>query len=231
MSAIKLMIDPGHGGRDPGAVANGLVEKDLVLTIAHHVRNIMVRDYGVHVRMTRNSDVFVSLEERARIANEWGADYFLSIHCNAGGGTGFETFRHPSAKSQTSAFQDAIHHGVTRRLSVANRGMKTANFAVLRMTNMPAVLTENLFVDHPGDARQLKDSDVLYELALGHVEGLVKLLNLKPVEVKVEKAPPSSMYRLRVDGQQVGAFSERYNLLEQLITYLGNAEKIELEKV
>ncbi len=85
------MLDPGHGGHDPGAVANGLKEKDLVLKIVKKTKAILEKVYGATVKLTRSTDVYIDLSQRARLANNWGADYFVSIHINAGGGTGFET--------------------------------------------------------------------------------------------------------------------------------------------
>src|SRR5690625_7648935 len=82
----KIYIDAGHGGNDPGASGNGLKEKDLTLTIAKKVQAIL-KDYAT-VRMSRTTDKTLSLTQRTNDANSWGADYFLSIHINAGGGTG-----------------------------------------------------------------------------------------------------------------------------------------------
>ncbi len=89
----KIYLDPGHGGTDPGAQGNGLQEKNVTLAIALKVRDILNRDYEGHtIRMSRSSDVTVSLPQRTNDANSWGADYFVSIHINAGGGTGYEDF-------------------------------------------------------------------------------------------------------------------------------------------
>lgn len=73
---MKIMIDPGHGGRDTGAVGNGLQEKDVTLTIAGHIRDFLLDEYkNVDIRMTRDSDVFVALSERAEMANQWSSDF------------------------------------------------------------------------------------------------------------------------------------------------------------
>src|SRR5690625_6971829 len=86
----KIYIDAGHGGNDPGASGNGLREKDLTLTIAKKVQALL-KDYAT-VRMSRTTDKTLSLTQRTNDANSWGADYFLSIHINAGGGTGYEDY-------------------------------------------------------------------------------------------------------------------------------------------
>ena len=97
----KIFIDPGHGGTDPGAVGNGLQEKNLTLSIATQIRDMLVSEYeNVEVRMSRTGDTTLSLTERTNMANSWGADYFLSVHINAGGGTGFESFIHTTKSSR-----------------------------------------------------------------------------------------------------------------------------------
>jgi len=95
---IRIFIDPGHGGSDSGAVANGLDDKNLTLDIAVRLRAILLGEYrGVEVRLSRETDTTVSLKQRVQMANSWGADYFLSIHINAGGGTGFESYIYTDA--------------------------------------------------------------------------------------------------------------------------------------
>jgi N-acetylmuramoyl-L-alanine amidase len=79
----RIVIDPGHGGHDPGAQANGVVEAELVLDIAHRVEKLLKKQPGIDVVLTRRNDTFIPLEERTGIANREGADLFLSIHANA----------------------------------------------------------------------------------------------------------------------------------------------------
>ncbi len=177
---MKVFIDPGHGGRDSGAVGNGLQEKALVLTISRHIRSMLLNEYeNVEVRMSREDDRFIELGERARLANAWRADCFISVHINAGGGAGFESFVHPSRAARTVQLQQTIHPKIVSEIQVVDRGMKTANFSVLRNTSMPAILTENLFIDNTADAAKLKDNDFLRAIARGHVEGIVSAFNLR----------------------------------------------------
>lgn len=232
MKKVKIMIDPGHGGRDPGAVANGLQEKNLVLTIAKHIQQTLLQNYHVDVRMTRERDTFVSLEGRAELANAWGADYFLSIHINAGGGSGFETFTFTKAGSKTKEYQKAVHEEIATRLYEKDRGMKEANFAVLRSTRMPAVLTENLFIDHPKDSLRLKDATVLKAIAQGHVNGLMRLLKLTPI--RTSSAPTfkgERAYRVLINDKQIGAYKEKENVLAQVEQHLKTATKIEVQQL
>lgn len=180
---MKLYLDPGHGGSDPGATGNGLREKDVVLDIALRVRNILTADYeGVSVRMSRTGDTTKSLTARTNEANSWGADYFVSIHCNAfnGSAEGYEDFIHNSLSdgSQTARYQDIMHEEITRVNDLRNRGQKKANFHVLRESAMPAFLSENGFIDHSGDSALMKQSAWKQRVAQGHVNGLARAFNL-----------------------------------------------------
>lgn len=201
---VKIFLDPGHGGNDPGAVGNGLQEKNLTLQLSQLIRDMLVDEYnGVDVRMSRTNDTFVSLSNRSQLANQWAADYFVSIHVNAGGGTGFESFVHSSRAQQTVNLQNIIHDQIMERLNVVNRGKKSANFAVLRQTAMPAILTENLFIDNTRDAENLRNPAFLRQVARGHVNGLEEAFNLQ----KKNNAPnPDVLYKV-----QSGAFRNPQN--------------------
>lgn len=179
-----VVIDAGHGGHDPGAVANGLKEKDLTLNIAKLVQE-KLKSYNVKVVMTRTSDKYLTLSERARISNRNKADLFVSIHINAGGGTGFESFIYNGGvTSSTVAFQNTIHSEILKQVNVKDRGKKRANLAVVRETKAPAVLTECLFIDNSNDANKLKRDSYLDKFAEGHVKGIVKHLGLNKNNVK-----------------------------------------------
>ncbi|PAE44062.1 N-acetylmuramoyl-L-alanine amidase [Bacillus sp. 7884-1] len=196
---VKLFIDPGHGGSDPGALGYGLQEKNLTLPIATTLRDILLNEYeGVSVLMSRTSDQTVSLSERTNAANNWGADYYLSIHINAGGGTGFESYIYPGVGSPTTTYQDIIHDEILKVVDFANRGKKSANFHVLRETMMPALLTENGFIDNPNDANKLKSSSFLVSIARGHANGLARAFNLT--------RKPTVLYKV-----QIGAFRIKSN--------------------
>ncbi|MGN7489490.1 N-acetylmuramoyl-L-alanine amidase [Bacillus altitudinis] len=189
----KIMIDPGHGGHDPGAAANGLKEKDLVLTIAKKTKAILEKVYGATVKLTRSTDVYVDLSQRARLANNWGAVYFASIHINAAGGTGFETYRFDklSASSGTGKQQRMVHDSIYNKIKAktSDRGKKSKNLAVLRETKMPAILTENLFIDRKEDAALLKQDAFLNLLAEGHAEGIAAAVGLKKVSSSTKTKP------------------------------------------
>ncbi|MCR6096840.1 N-acetylmuramoyl-L-alanine amidase [Salipaludibacillus agaradhaerens] len=176
---VKIFIDPGHGGSDPGAVGNRLQEKNLVLDISKRIESKLKKFSGVEVRLSRTDDTFLSLSQRASIANSWGAHFFLSIHVNAGGGEGYEDFIfNGSVSNATRDNQDVLNTKIVSATEWLNRGKKQANFAVLRQTNMPAILTENGFIDNSDDAKKLKDSAFLDKIAQGHVDGIAKIFNL-----------------------------------------------------
>ncbi|MED4904133.1 N-acetylmuramoyl-L-alanine amidase [Parageobacillus thermoglucosidasius] len=208
---MKLVLDPGHGGHDPGAVENGLREKDLTLKIALYTRDYINELYeGVEVYLTREEDDFISLSERAEFANRLNADYFCSIHINAGKGKGFESFIYSGSysKSKTQALRNVLHDTIISETGFVDRGRKEANLAVLRLTRMPAVLTENGFIDNPSDAALLKSDSNLRKIALAHAHGFARAFGWNPkkkVQTK-EKTSNGKLYRV-----QVGAFSDRKN--------------------
>src|SRR5699024_8057173 len=177
-----IVIDPGHGGSDPGAVSNGLQEKVLTLDISKRTKKYLDNNYTGHiVHLTRTTDKYLTLSERARYANNKKAHLFVSMHINAGGGTGYETFIYSNVSntSSTGKMQSTVHAEANKQMKVTDRGKKKANFAVLRETNMPAILPENLFIDRKEDAAKLKDSKFLDKVAKGHAIGIAKTLGLK----------------------------------------------------
>src|SRR5690625_1147834 len=188
----KIFSDPGHGGTDPGAVGNGLREKDLTLTISKKIESILK---GVAtVKLSRTNDKTLSLAQRTKMANDWGADYFLSVHINAGGGTGYEDFIYNgSVSSKTISIRDTIHAEIVKQIpEVRNRGKKRANFHVVRETRMPAMLSENLFIDTKADADLLKSNAFLDKVAVGHANGLIKAFNLKGTAGKPATSKPKA---------------------------------------
>ncbi|KXG10680.1 Sporulation-specific N-acetylmuramoyl-L-alanine amidase [Anoxybacillus sp. P3H1B] len=217
---VKIVLDAGHGGTDSGAVGNGLLEKNLTLNIIKKIGNLLAEYEGVDIIYTRTDDRFIELSERAAIANRADADFFLSVHINAGGGTGFESYIYNgNVSSATIAYQNVIHAEILKAIgNMTDRGKKRANYAVLRETNMPALLTENLFIDNVNDAAKLKSEQFLLQVAHGHVEGLVKAFGLKKKaaasQTKTDTNTKEKLYRV-----QVGAFTDRENaerLVEEL---------------
>lgn len=183
-----VVIDPGHGGSDPGATVNGLRECDVTLAIAKRIRSALLRDFDVDVKLTRRDNSTVSLGARSKFANDRNAAYFVSVHINAGGGNGYEDYIHDNAGSRTADWRNDVHGAIApflQQRGVTDRGKKRANFAVLRETRMPAILTENLFIDTVSDANKLKDPSFLDGLAKAHARGIAAALNLPRAAVPV----------------------------------------------
>ena len=181
---FKVVIDPGHGGPDPGAVGiANLRETDVVLDVGLQVVQLL-QAKGVQVLMTRTSEVDVDLPPRAALANSSGADLFLSIHANALSMTrpdvnGIETFyfESPRARGLAQAVQDEV-------LAVSpgspDRGARTARFYVIRRTVMPSALVELGFVTGQLDSPRLADPAHRRRLALAISRGLLNVLRQGP---------------------------------------------------
>ena len=174
-----ICIDPGHGGYDPGAVGNSLEESDLNLTAGLAFRDWVEADDADNggggtwdVYMTRDTDVYVSLTGRCDYANSLGVDYFLSIHANAGGGNGTETYAYSSG-TEADDLAHRVQEEVLDHLGTYDRGVKYASFTVITNTNMPAELNEMAFIDvWTGNAELLADDDNLDDVGLGHLHAI-----------------------------------------------------------
>jgi len=186
-----VVLDPGHGGFDKGATSSYGCEKDFALDVARGLRPLL-QAKGLHVIMTRESDAFVPLELRARIANAAHNSIFVSIHFNATdrdpNATGFEIYSltprgAPSTADDSMALSfmnmqagspvDAqsvelsacIYHSVLGHIPEFDRGIKRARFAVLRLTKVPAVLVEGGFLTERGESRLIANKDWRAKLA------------------------------------------------------------------
>ncbi|WP_209121753.1 N-acetylmuramoyl-L-alanine amidase [Alkalihalobacillus sp. BA299] len=176
-----IVVDPGHGGSypdgDPGAVANGLQEKDVVLDIGLRLEK-KLKEAGANVVMTRRTDVFIELEERAKIANEANANSFVSVHANAvniSSVHGSETFW--NEKNSNSAESKELAEKIQERFAYIvknkDRGVKEANFSVTRNSEMPAVLVEVGFLTNETEAERMKTSQFREESAEAIYQGIL----------------------------------------------------------
>lgn len=170
-----VVLDPGHGGRDPGAVGSGgLRECEVTLEVAWLARELLEARGEVRVGMTRRTDVYVPLRERAEQANEAGARALVSIHCNASNGRarGIETF-HFRGSERGARLARCIQTSLTEALpGVPDRGIKPAGYLVLRETRMPAALCELEFIDTAGGEGLLRSSGVRSALAHAVADGV-----------------------------------------------------------
>ena len=166
---MKIFINAGHGGNDSGAVGNGLIERDVNFFIANRVESYLLA-VNYDVKLFQYDGLQAICDE----ANNWHADFFVSIHCNAGGGFGTETF-YVSERGRKLA--NAIQNQIVNSVGTFNRGVKTADYFVLLNTNMPAVLVECAFIDNPYDAKLLreKEDDFARAIARGISDFVVQL--------------------------------------------------------
>lgn len=184
----KIYLDPGHGGGDSGANGNDIHEKEINLKIVKKIAAILEKNYqDIELKLSRETDEFIPLKTRTDEANAWKADVFLSVHINSSTyptAKGFESHVYTTTNAKTKAFQNVMHAAIMKQVNdVEDRGKKFSNFHVLRESNMPAILTENLFISNVSDATKLKDEKFLDKLALGHANGLQEYLGLqlKPI--------------------------------------------------
>lgn len=168
---MKIWIDAGHGGVQPGIVALGRKEKDLTLDISLKLEALL-KQAGHTVAMTRTADVDVGIDERARLANKWGADLFISVHLNGGGGYGAEVFC-SLAGGKSRELAAALQTELVA-LGYRDRGVKTKAgtggkdyFGVIRETNAPAVIAECGFLDSQNDMSRYNADKIADALAKG----------------------------------------------------------------
>lgn len=161
---MKICIDAGHGGSDPGAVGTDpfrLEEKQVTLAVSLRLRDEL-KSRGHTVVMTRTGDKAVGLGTRAKIAKNARADFFVSIHANAAAAPsaqGMEVYHFPASTPGSVGADRVLREMLARFPGHRNRGVKEANFAVLRLTDMPAILVETEFITSPVQLRFLADPD------------------------------------------------------------------------
>ena len=232
MNAIpRIYIDPGHSSVDPGAVGYE-VERDLNEKVSKYQSEHLLANYVCETKIdpvTNNS-----LQAVADAANAWNADLFVSNHFNAGGGDGYEALVHNEDRIQLgNVFEKHV-----LAIGQNSRGVKLRpNLAVLRLTDMPAVLNEGAFVDNKKDIEDWNDDAELKKLGIAYADACAEWLNLEKKNVdpapvpEPESAPKGSLYRVfDAAGKQVGAYSYEENAINEAKKQLraGGATKITL---
>lgn len=184
---MKICIDAGHNhsGWDTGATANGLREQDVTFDIAAILKNIL-NQHKIETVLTRESatqnlgtSVNSSLKQRVQRSNLERCDYFVSLHCNAGGGTGTEVLVIKKG-GKAELLAEAVLLEITKQFSLQSRGVKEANLLVLRETDCPAILVETAFLDHPSDAQLLKTKREEFARAIAW--GILQFLGITPID-------------------------------------------------
>jgi N-acetylmuramoyl-L-alanine amidase len=204
-----VVLDPGHGGQDDGAKGKrGVLEKKVALDVARRVRTTLV-NAGMKVYMTRDGDRFVELDERSRKAKSWGADLFVSIHCNAAADpapNGTETYvlaaagyastsgglsqmpnpgnRHEGANAILGFL---VQRSLVSTLQEGDRGLKRSRFMVLRNAPCPSALVECVFVTNPAEEERLLSEDFRESIAHGISQGILNYVKAVKRSILVDE--------------------------------------------
>lgn len=201
-----IVVDPGHGGHDIGAPATfgsppgEPYEKDIVLDIAQRLARLLQSE-GASVTMTRADDTFIALPERAAVANRLGADALVSIHCNS-----CETpntlcgtsvyYDHP----QSAQFAELVQGELIAALGTADKGVRNANFAVIRRTRGPGILVETAFINNAEDRQRLLHPNFQERTARAIVRGLARYFEERPDPTEGGPSACSASPRPAVEG-------------------------------
>jgi N-acetylmuramoyl-L-alanine amidase len=204
----KIVIDPGHGGEDPGGVGTGMQEKNVVLDVSKRFKQLLDADSADTAGggkwtalMTRSTDVFVSLAGRSAYSNNQGADRFMSIHSNAfadPSANGTETFAYTDG-GNGAALRNLVQDEMIKAWKLTNRGNKTANFAVLRDTAAPAELHELAFITNAVDAAKLGSATERQKAAEAHLKAIQRHFGITPYVPGTMPPPPTD-----TDGEIAG---------------------------
>lgn len=186
----KIYIDQGHNpeGVNAGAEGFGYREQDITYAVGIYLRDILLEDGRFEVRNSRNTPEeslgtsnAASLAARVRGANEWGADYFLSIHCNASenpAANGSEVYVYRQGSVAADLAQQVLE-AIVARLGTKNNGVRVnPSLYVLRRTQMPAILVELAYITNENDVQKLVNDQ--YAFAYAIYEGLCRYLGLTP---------------------------------------------------
>ena len=195
-----IFLDPGHGGKDPGAQYLGLKEKDLNLQVSQQLKT-KLESLGYKVIMSRSSDVYLDfITERSRMSNETNADMFISIHFNAtghgldSGEDGIQTYTYlptgnipsvinkkwhdnPTRLKYSYKLGSYIHQSVLATTQAKDAGLLAKSFAVLRETNKPAVLLELGYMDDSKESQKIRTKEYQQKLVDGIVQGIQQYYN------------------------------------------------------
>ncbi|BDS07712.1 hypothetical protein NT6N_27520 [Oceaniferula spumae] len=168
-----VIIDPGHGGHDRGGLNGKVYEKHLALDTALRLEYYL-KNKGIRTKMTRRSDVFISLPGRAAYGNKYGNSIFVSIHYNHTRKTdphGLETYYYGAEGKVLASYVQA---GMMRKISTINRGVKHAGFYVIRHSKHPAILVECGFVSNNAERERMKKAWFRQSVAEGIGEGILQ---------------------------------------------------------
>lgn len=214
--AKKVYIGVGHGGSDPGAVANGIKEKDVNLEVALACYSLLVK-HGVSVKISRTKDTEVWLEKRIKEANNFGADLAVDIHHNAGGGDGAEVYHTKYLGKGATLARNILAE--MQLIGQNSRGAKIRKnssgddyFGFIRQTNCPAVLCECAFLDNKTDVKIIDTKAERIKMGEAIAKGILKTLGIAVIAEKPTTTEKKTIYAI-----QVGAYANRTNAEAQLL--------------
>lgn len=206
--AKKIYTNPGHSDKDPGAVGYA-TERTLNVKVTNYMNAHLLENYECEIRS--NPGTMSSLSAIAADANAWGANLFVSNHFNAGGGDGWEGLVYSSKNEPLGR----VFEKYVKAAGQNSRGVKyRPELAVLRLTNMPAILNEGAFVDNRTDIQDWNDDAELKKLGIAYAEAAAEFLALEKKVVAPEPEKSDVIYRV-----QVGAYAKRSGaetMLQQL---------------
>ncbi len=174
---VIVIVDPGHGGKDSGALGiGGAQEKDIVLPIGRKLAEVLQQN-GIQVVLTRNSDYFVTLQGRVDMAEQDRADVFVSVHANSAGEdrpdvNGLEVYYYDSGLDLARV----VHNRILQSVNVKDRGIRRARFYVLRKSSMPSILVETGYMTGREDMAKLKTSLYQNQMAEAIAHGILQYL-------------------------------------------------------
>ena len=214
--AKKVYIGVGHGGSDPGAVANGIKEKDVNLDVALACYSFLVK-HGVSVKISRTKDTEVWIEKRVKEANAFGADLAVDIHHNAGNGDGAEVYHTKYLGKGATLARNILAE--MQLIGQNSRGAKIKKneqgndyFAFVRDTTMPAVLCECAFLDNKTDVKIIDTKAERIKMGEAIAKGILKTLG---IAVIIEK--PATTEKKTIYAVQVGAFLNKANAEKKVL--------------
>lgn len=203
----KVFLGAGHGGTDPGAVANGFKEKDLNLSIALACNEVLTR-HGVQVLMSRTKDENDDLSDEIKECNSFAPNLAIDIHNNAGGGDGAEVYYHHGGGTSKVLATNILNEIVS--IGQNSRGIKTKlntkgsdYFGFIRETKPSAVIVECAFVDNKKDITIIDTVQEQKAMGVAIAKGILKTLGIKYVE------PTTELYRVQVGAYAVKANAEK----------------------
>ncbi|WP_080872225.1 N-acetylmuramoyl-L-alanine amidase [Oceanobacillus timonensis] len=177
LSGYNIVIDPGHGGKDPGAIGlNNVQEKDVVTSTADHVVQHL-EEAGANVIMTRSSDYFVSLDERVQMSNKNNTDAFISLHYDSFSAvpvSGVTTYYNSDSDT---GLADSLNSTLASTVPLPSKGTKQANYKVLAETDAPSVLIELGYITNPNDLTTVQSADYQSSAGRAITNGLINYLN------------------------------------------------------